>query len=156
MLIMFWDINQEIDLRVIPADKIARDSYLSILSKLRIHDPAAHWVTSYKSFTELNDKSANLTVRQLWARMVNSVHGMSHEKANSIVKHWDSPRAFWESYKYFKITQPSQTDKPWSWIQEADASQFRKIGNSLAKKLWDLFDQTEYDSQLSVEDDSSW
>lgn len=143
---VIFEVHQNLDLWVIPDNKIDRASYLSTLTTLRKSHPDHYWVTSYPSFKKLNDKSANLNVRHIWARMAFCINGMSAEKVDSLVKHWDSPRKFWEAYKEHDNSS-SQQGQDWSWIQDANESEFRRITPSLSKKIWNLFDSTEYDSQ---------
>ncbi|EGF99391.1 uncharacterized protein MELLADRAFT_50702 [Melampsora larici-populina 98AG31] len=146
---VIFEVHQNLDLWVIPDDKIDRASYLSTLSTLRKSHPSHYWVSSYPSFEKLNDKSANLNVRQIWARMAFCISGMSAEKVDSLVKRWESPRTFWDAYKEHRISSSTQVQE-WSWIQDANESEFRRITPSLCKKIWDIFNSSEYDAQDGV------
>lgn len=148
-LIIHSHAVQNLDLWVIPDDKIDRASYLSTLTTLRESHPGHYWVSSYSSFERLNNKSANLTVRQIWARMAFCISGMSPEKVDSLVKRWESPRTFWDAYKEHRISSSPQGQE-WSWIQDANESEFRRITPSLCKKIWNMFNSTEYDTQDGV------
>jgi len=115
------DLHRTIDLSIIPDSEIDRTTYLPKLTNLRRKEGGRYWVTSYGSFEELNGKSTTLTVRQLWARMVSCLPGMSAAKATSIVDHWPTPSQFWAAVNTHTSLDPSagpSSDKhPWSWIE---------------------------------------
>lgn len=153
---------------MIPDAHIDRSSYLSLLSSLRRSHPSATFVTSYDTFHQLNDKSANLTVTDVWARMVASVSGFSPEKVGAVVERWPTPREFWESYKrrrqLAEIEQAEweeeqrQREKaggkgkgrkrkrpnPENWVAEELPADYRAIGQVLSKRVWMLWDAERY------------
>ncbi|KAG0151560.1 hypothetical protein CROQUDRAFT_650966 [Cronartium quercuum f. sp. fusiforme G11] len=153
---ILFEAHQNIELRIIPDDQIQRDTYISTLTSLRRASPQTYWVTSYKAYESLNNKSGNLTVKQIWARMISCVKGMSPEKVSLLVKRWNTPRSFWEAYKTCQEIGNSELEKQnWDWIEGSDASEFKRIGPALCKKIWELFDQTEYEIGIESEEDSS-
>ncbi|KAI7947361.1 hypothetical protein MJO28_009269 [Puccinia striiformis f. sp. tritici] len=132
------DLHRNIDLSIIPESEIDRTTYLSKLSHLRTMkegegedgEKARYWVTEYNSFEMLNHKSATLTVRELWARMIHCLPGMSASKVTSFVEHWPTPIEFWNDIKSHdnkdnhNTLDPSNiVDKhPWSWIDRISNS----------------------------------
>ncbi|KAG0148561.1 hypothetical protein CROQUDRAFT_654640 [Cronartium quercuum f. sp. fusiforme G11] len=156
-------LHKNIDLSVIPDQFIDRINYLPLLAQLRETKPTQYWVTSYTVFHSLNDKSSNLTINHLWARMINNINGMSTEKISDFVTRWQSPRVFWEEYKAQKslfnhdqqinlLNSMSGSIKkqklsevgPESWIEEEMSKSYRRIGPALSKKIWNLFDSQSY------------
>ncbi|KNZ54250.1 hypothetical protein VP01_29g5 [Puccinia sorghi] len=115
------DLHKTIDLSIIPDSEIDLTTYLPKLTDLRRKEGGRYWVTSYGSFEDLNGKSTTLTVRQLWARMVSCLPGMSATKATTIMDHWPTPSQFWADVNSHASLDPSagpSSDKhPWSWIE---------------------------------------
>ncbi|KAJ7253734.1 hypothetical protein B0H12DRAFT_1291882 [Mycena haematopus] len=87
------------DLFVIPTHMISRHSYVDLQKFLRANRPEQCYVTSYQDFQALNRKSAYVTVRDTWARMLLCVKGMSAEKVGAVIERWDTPRALWEAFR---------------------------------------------------------
>lgn len=139
---------------MIPDRFIDRSNYLPLLAQLRTTKPKQYWVTSYSVFHSLNDKSSNLTISSIWARMINNVSGMSAEKISDFVDRWPTPRVFWDQHKSHgqnfetEADQGSKSKKrkigPETWIEEELAKSYRRIGPALSKKIWDLFDAETY------------
>ncbi|KAH9823175.1 ERCC4 domain-containing protein [Melampsora americana] len=137
-------LHKTIDLSVIPDRHIDRKNYLPLLTQLRLNKPDLYWVTSYCVFDSLNDKSSNLTINNIWARMINSVKGMSPEKVLDFVQRWESPRVFWEEYKVQSLNQKSMNTRPENWIEDEMAKTFRRIGPALSEKIWKIFNERAY------------
>jgi len=162
---------QRTDLSVIPNDHIDRATYISLLEALRSHRPSQTWVVPYNIFQALNDKSSNLTVGNIWARMMSTFSGMSTEKVSSFLDKWPTPRDFWDAYKdraesaqiEERDWQAAETERasqasqgtggksrkpkkpnPENWVAEELPSDSRGIGPALSKKIWQLYDAEEY------------
>ncbi|PLW23804.1 hypothetical protein PCASD_08738 [Puccinia coronata f. sp. avenae] len=149
-------IHQTIDLSVIPDKHIDRNSYLSFINELRRIHPDEYWVTSYNVYESLNGKSANLTVQELWGRMIHQVSGMSVEKVGEFVTRWPTPRSFTEEfYQQYRVQSAvslghvaASQDSLSKWIEEQfcrdTGHQRKKLGPAVSKKISDLFSLNSY------------
>ncbi|EGG11949.1 uncharacterized protein MELLADRAFT_59062 [Melampsora larici-populina 98AG31] len=137
-------LHKTIDLSVIPDRHVDRKNYLPLLAQLRSNKPDQYWVTSYCVFHSLNDKSSNLTINHIWARMINSIKGMSPEKVLDFVQRWESPRVFWDEYKLQLSNQESMKTKPENWIEDEMNKTFRRIGPTLSERIWKMFNEKAY------------
>jgi len=149
-------LHQTIDLSVIPDKHIDRNSYLPFINELRRIHPDDYWVTSYNVYESLNGKSANLTVQELWGRMMHQVSGMSVEKVGEFVTRWPTPRSFTDEFysKYRSLAAASSAhgaatqDSLSKWIEDqfcsGSAHQRKKLGPALSKKISDLFSLSSY------------
>lgn len=61
--------------------------------------PTYNFLTTYKSFENLNRTDAALTLKIQWATMVQHVSGVSPEKALQFIKRWPTPAIFYEETK---------------------------------------------------------
>ncbi|CAH7671055.1 ERCC4 domain-containing protein [Phakopsora pachyrhizi] len=146
------EIHQNMDLALIPDDYIERSTYLPLLSALRKRHPNEYWVVSYEVFDSLNDKSANLTVKDIWARMIYRINGMSVEKVSEFVTRWPTPRLFWDEFhnqeNYKNATSSTAKKNLAEWLEEqltCDGENRRKqLGASLSKKISDLYSHRNY------------
>ncbi|MBW0479517.1 hypothetical protein O181_019232 [Austropuccinia psidii MF-1] len=138
------ELHESIDLWVVPEALIDRPSYLTKLCELREQYPSRHWVTSFKDFESLNHKSSNLTVKDVWSRILYCLPGMNTEKISKFVKRWKTPKSFWDEYNSKKVAN-SFLKHPGEWIDEELGIQQRNLLSSLSKCLWNLYDLTEYD-----------
>lgn len=150
------DSKKTIDLSVIPDKHIDRNSYLPFINELRRIQPDDYWVTSYNVYESLNGKSANLTVQELWGRMMHQVSGMSVEKVGEFVTRWPTPRSFTEEFyrKYRSLAVASSAhgaatpDSLSKWIEDqfssGSAHHRKKLGPALSKKISELFSLSSY------------
>lgn len=81
---------------MIPDASIDRSNYLALQQHLRLTRPASTFLTSYKSFTNLNQSDSNLTLRIQWSAMIQSVAGLSAAKAEPFVERWPTPGIFFD------------------------------------------------------------
>ena len=150
-------IHQTIDLSVIPDKHIDRNSYLSFLKELRRIRPDDYWVTSYNVYETLNGKSGNLTVQELWGRMIHQTSGMSIEKVGEFVTRWPTPRSFTEEfYQQYRLEGAASsrhgdaaTDNLSKWLEDqfcrGATQQRKKLGPALSKKISELFVLSSYE-----------
>ncbi|KAA1122558.1 Crossover junction endonuclease mus81 [Puccinia graminis f. sp. tritici] len=149
-------LHQTIDLSVIPDKRIDRNSYLSFINELRRIRPDDYWVTSYNVYESLNGKSGNLTVQELWGRMIHQISGMSVEKVGEFVTRWPTPRSFTDEFfhQYYRSEGAASSahgapkDCLSKWIEDqfcsGAAHSRKKLGPALSKKIAELFSLSSY------------
>lgn len=111
------DLHKTIDLSLIPDEEIHRSNYVERLNELRRQQPERYWVTTYENFEDLNHKSSNLTIKELWARMISCLPGMSAEKITSFVDRWNTPIDFWNDVRSHQFQEFAMDSNPWDWIE---------------------------------------
>lgn len=86
-------------LRVIPTKVLTAQNYLPLLKHLREREPhTGHYIT-YPAFASLASKSDNLTIRDMFLKMLMVARGVTGEKAMEIQKRWKTPQAFIKAYE---------------------------------------------------------
>ncbi|KAK9367235.1 hypothetical protein V1509DRAFT_640946 [Lipomyces kononenkoae] len=89
------DIYEDNELHVIPDDAIDSRTYLSLMQHLHATDPRTSYHISFPKFQAVTSKSSNLTIRDVFLRMLLTIRGVSWEKAIEIQKHFPTPRHIW-------------------------------------------------------------
>lgn len=153
-------LHETIDLAVIPDEHVDRQSYLSLIQELRRARPDEYWVTSYNVFESLNAKSGNLTVQELWGRMMYHIPGMSAEKVGEFVHRWPTPRSFMEEF-YRECSLESARcrgatqDNLAKWLEDQFSSgpapnrnnlshNRKRLGPALGRKIAEVFSLNSY------------
>lgn len=86
------------ELRVIPTKYLSRPTYSALQARLR-GGTNGDYLTSFEAYQALNDKSASITLKDKFARMLMCVKGMSAEKVAAVLDVWETPRAMWEDLR---------------------------------------------------------
>ncbi|KAK9235685.1 hypothetical protein V1525DRAFT_409250 [Lipomyces kononenkoae] len=89
------EIYEDMELHVIPDDAIDSRTYLSLMLHLHATDPRTSYHISFPKFQGVTSKSNNLTIRDVFLRMLLTIRGVSWEKAIEIQKHFPTPRHIW-------------------------------------------------------------
>ncbi|ODQ74635.1 hypothetical protein LIPSTDRAFT_46535, partial [Lipomyces starkeyi NRRL Y-11557] len=89
------EIYEDKELHVIPDEAIDSRTYLSLMSHLHSTDPQTSYHISFPNFQAVTSKNTNLTVRDVFLRMLLTIRGVSWEKALEIQKHFPTPRHIW-------------------------------------------------------------
>ncbi|KAK9390625.1 hypothetical protein V1515DRAFT_583670 [Lipomyces mesembrius] len=89
------EIYEDKELHVIPDEAIDSRTYLSLMSHLHSTDPQKSYHISFPNFQAVTSKNNNLTVRDVFLRMLITIRGVSWEKALEIQKHFPTPRHIW-------------------------------------------------------------
>ncbi len=88
-------------LHLIPSKVIDGDNYLPLLQHLRTHPAhlSRSYHLTYPTFASLASKTDNLTLRDVFVRMLMCMRGLSADKALAMQKVWTTPRALIEAYE---------------------------------------------------------
>ncbi|KAJ2899738.1 hypothetical protein MKZ38_002812 [Zalerion maritima] len=86
-------------LYVIPGNSITPQSFLPTITGLREKEPSKGFYISYNSFESLGSKSDNLTLRDVYLKMLMCTRGVTGEKALEIQAKWKTPREFVEAFE---------------------------------------------------------
>ncbi|KAK9488400.1 hypothetical protein V1527DRAFT_168770 [Lipomyces starkeyi] len=89
------EIYEDKELHVIPDEAIDSRTYISLMSHLHSTDPQTSYHISFPNFQAVTSKNNNLTVRDVFLRMLLTIRGVSWEKALEIQKHFPTPRHIW-------------------------------------------------------------
>lgn len=112
----------------------------SIISRMRpregITGPIYH--LSFGTFAQLNSKSGNLRVRDLFARQLTCIRQVSSDKAMQIATKWGTPRVLWEMYQAIPEDQIDRRERVFEdWC--STSGEGRRFGRVLSKRIHDLF-----------------
>jgi hypothetical protein len=151
-------------LRVIPENAIKRHSYIALITQLRNIYPDITYHTTYTAFRELN-KSGAFTLREVFARMLLCIRGMSAEKVANVLEHYDSPRKLWEAFREAEEVEARERELESTQLEDENkrgrrkksqiipakqmltrvsANGRRQIKTALAEQIYDLFMSEEY------------
>ncbi|KAI9663417.1 MAG: Crossover junction endonuclease mus81 [Trizodia sp. TS-e1964] len=86
-------------LHLIPTSTLANQPYLSLLNHMSKTQPSKAYHITYTAFASVTSKSENLTLQDIFVKMLLCIKGISSEKALEIWRIWDTPRAFIQAYK---------------------------------------------------------
>ena len=85
-------------LHVIPTRYLSRSTFLPLKQHLKgVCDTT--FLTSFDAYQELNDKSASVTLRDQFAKMLLCVKGMSAERVSAVLEGFETPREMWDELK---------------------------------------------------------
>ncbi len=144
---------------ILPENVVQRHTYLDLQTWLRRTRPELTFLTSYATFASLNQKSGALTQRDLWARMLLAIRGLSAEKVAEIIDIWPTPLEFFQELT--RVERQMQKEGDGSHIGKGAAKgmttgqrmlferiqppeQRRKIGAVLSARVWDYFMSRKY------------
>ncbi|KKY22860.1 putative dna repair protein [Phaeomoniella chlamydospora] len=96
---LLQDQYEKEDLYIIPAKALHPQTYLGMLDKLRRDQPKKKHYVTFASFNSLSSKSADLTLRDVYLKMLMCCRGVTGEKAIEIQKRWKTPRKFVEAFE---------------------------------------------------------
>ena len=151
-------------LRVIPEHAIKRHSYTALITQLRNIYPDVTYHTTYTAFRELN-KSGAFTLREVFARMLLCIRGMSAEKVANVLENYDTPRKLWEAFREAEEIEAHERELESAQVENEDkrgrrkksqviparqmltrlsANGRRQIKPALAEQIYDLFMSEEY------------
>ena len=129
---------------------------------LRRTNPELTYLTTYPTYVSLNSKSGSLTQRDIWARMLLCIKGLSAEKVAEVLDIWPTPLDFFEELG--EVEQEMEDNGDGSHLGKGPAKgmttgqrflseriqppeQRRKIGAALSAKVWDFFMKQKYDEK---------
>lgn len=96
---MLQSLYESKPLYLIPTSIIEADNYLPLLQHLRT-DPihaSRNYSLTYSTFASLSSKTDNLTLRDVFMKMLLCTKGVSADKALAVQKIWNTPRALIEA-----------------------------------------------------------
>lgn len=96
---MLQSLYESKPLYLIPTRTIEGDNYLPLLQCLRT-DPAhtlRNYSLTYSTFASMSSKTDNLTLRDVFMKMLLCAKGVSADKALAVQKIWNTPRALVEA-----------------------------------------------------------
>lgn len=150
---------------IIPPDAIQRHSYVALQKQLRLHHPDISYLTTYTSFRELN-KSGATSLREVFARMLLCISGMSAEKVSTVLEVYDTPFSLHRAFKaaeereqnelalesQLALCEPAKGRKKKSAVVPArlmltglEGKGRRHIGDALSTQVYNLFRAEAYD-----------
>lgn len=133
------------DLSVIPSAVISRSSFLQTRDELQKKLPSASILTSFEAFQALNSKSAGLTSKEVFGKMLLCIKGMSAEKVREMLTIYSTLRQLTEAYQG-PADETKQADTLLSSSTE-NLDQRKKIGPALSRKVAQVFLQSRYPAE---------
>ena len=95
------DLYESKPLYLIPTNVIEEDNHLPLLQHLRtdpIHRSRSYHLT-YPTFAAVSSKTDNLTLRDVFIKMLMCTRGVSADKALALQRIWSTPRALIEAFE---------------------------------------------------------
>ncbi|CAG8280430.1 unnamed protein product [Penicillium salamii] len=120
---------------LIPARRLANDSFLTILENLRSRDPSSTYGVSFSTFSALTSKSDTLTLRDVFLKMLMCTRGVTGEKALEIQQIWPTPRHLMEAYA---VLEPKQRETM-IVTRMAELVGRKKVAKDLSKRIAEIW-----------------
>ena len=93
------ELYEKRPLYIIPPKVLHPQTYLKLVDHLRKTQPEKKHYVSFASFHSLSSKSEELTLRDLYLKMLMCCRGVTGEKALEIQRRWKTPREFYEAFE---------------------------------------------------------
>ena len=90
---------EENPLYVIPTKVLSVKNYTPLMQHLRKTQPNREYNITFDAFDALSSKSQNLTLKDIFLKMLMRTRGVTASKAIEIQKRWATPRAFLEAFE---------------------------------------------------------
>ncbi|KAK9472446.1 uncharacterized protein V1510DRAFT_417539 [Dipodascopsis tothii] len=132
-------IYEDKELLVIPDSAVDSRTYLLLKTHLQKVDPGATYHVSYTAFQNVTAKSSNLTMRDIFLRMLLTVRGVSWEKAIEIQRQFATPHLLWQALcnEYYEKGEKAARQLVASRIDSAISR--KNIGNALSGKIAEIW-----------------
>jgi crossover junction endonuclease MUS81 len=124
------------DLYVLPENMVESRTYGKLREHVAEEYPGRSFYLPYQTFSELVNKSASITLRDLFLKMLMCTRGVSAEKALEVQSRFATPREFVEALE--RCGEEQERSK---LVAKAcrDAVGRRKIGAALSKKIAEVW-----------------
>lgn len=137
---------------------------MALITQLWNAYPDITYHTSYAAYRELN-KSGSVTLKDVFARMLLCIRGMSAEKVATILEYYDTPRRLWDAFRDAEVKEAqeraieaeqlaagnvngrkkkSQVIPAKHMLTRLPAAGRREIKCALSEQVYDLFMAEEY------------
>ncbi|KAK9324785.1 hypothetical protein V1517DRAFT_316307 [Lipomyces orientalis] len=135
------EIYEEKELHVIPDEAIDSRTYISLMSHLHATDPQTSYHISFPKFQSVTSKNGNLTVRDVFLRMLLTIRGISWEKALEIQKQFPTPRHMWMELnaEYIMRGEQAARDLVASKCGLESAVARKRIGPALSSRIAEIW-----------------
>ncbi|KAF7951739.1 hypothetical protein EAE96_007038 [Botrytis aclada] len=90
---------EENPLYIIPTKVLSVKNYTPLMQHLRKTEPTREYNITFDAFDALSSKSQNLTLKDIFLKMLMRTRGVTAGKALEIQKRWATPRAFLEAFE---------------------------------------------------------
>lgn len=128
-------------LHVIPASVLTTQNYLPLLQQFRERDPQRGYYISYPAFASLASKSDNLTLRDVFLKMLMTTRGVTAEKAVEIQKRWKTPHSFVKAFEACGPSEAGRKRKRELVTKELDfvVAPRKKIGKAIGERIAEIW-----------------
>lgn len=128
-------------LHVIPAHILTMQNYLPLLQQFRERDPQGGYYISYPAFASLASKSDNLTLRDVFLKMLMTTRGVTAEKAVEIQKRWKTPHSFVKAFEACGSSEAGRKRKRELVAKELDfvVAPRKKIGKAIGERIAEIW-----------------
>ncbi|KAK9245034.1 hypothetical protein V1506DRAFT_506888 [Lipomyces tetrasporus] len=135
------EVYEEKELHVIPDEAIDSRTYISLMSHLHATDPQTSYHISFPKFQSVTSKNGNLTVRDVFLRMLLTIRGISWEKALEIQKQFPTPRHMWMELnaEYIMRGEQAARDLVASKCGLESAVARKRIGPALSSRIAEIW-----------------
>jgi ERCC4-type nuclease len=145
---LFVEYLQNSDLYVIPDDWLSRGNCLNVRKQLESRDGHAYHV-SYEAYCEMNSKSKQHTIREVWFKQLTCIRGLTVEKASLMVEQYPTMRSFAQA-----LLALPDTKRRMELIRSLSGSIARKaFGGTLCQRIVEFFCSDPYPSANNNGDD---
>ncbi|TGO61777.1 hypothetical protein BOTNAR_0123g00020 [Botryotinia narcissicola] len=90
---------EENPIYIIPTKVLSVKNYTPLMQHLRKTEPNREYNITFDAFDALSSKSQNLTLKDIFLKMLMRTRGITASKAIEIQKRWATPRAFLEAFE---------------------------------------------------------
>ncbi|KAN0062559.1 Crossover junction endonuclease mus81 [Thecaphora frezii] len=135
---------KDAELTILPDCVVSRSSYTQLQGQLRAARPDVTYLTTFAAYQSLNGKSASLTLRDVFGKMLLCIRGMSAEKVREMLELWQTPRELWEAYEELEKREGEAAASSMLSSLVNPPEQRKKVGPALSAKTHGVFRSTKY------------
>jgi len=133
---LLQEIYRDKDLYILPENMVDSRTYGKLREHVAEEYPGRSFYLLYQTFSELVNKSASITLRDLFLKMLMCTRGVSAEKALEVQSRFGTPREFVEALERCDGEQ-ERSELVAGACREAVGR--RKIGTALSKKIAEVW-----------------
>ena len=121
---------------------VLREAYFAYLAQ-QTEILGQPFFQSYGCYTQLNHKSANLTIRDIFLKQLLNIKQLSIDKATAIIQKFSTFASLYHHYDDMKTDDKEKFFKDWT-----AGSSRRKFGPILSKRICNLFNAHSYPNEI--------
>ncbi|KAI9841515.1 MAG: Crossover junction endonuclease mus81 [Thelocarpon superellum] len=145
MTVLLRGLHENKPLHIIPTPHLDPRTYHALRSSLAVSEPATPYHITYPSFASLASKSDDLTLRDVYLKMLMCTRGITADKALEMQKVWPTPRALVQAFEECGPGRDDPTIRAQREVLFTVMGEMvgrKKVGRALSAKVAEVWGRT--------------